>query len=120
MEHQTRVRAHLALCDFLETCISASHCVACPISWIENDHALEFSLLNVIEDSEEIKAALFPPKGANQSTSKGGGKRKTEFHWQICQLLFEGHTKYGLAFALVDGKKQQSVWGTKIKNHLKM
>jgi len=33
----------------------------------------------------------------NVSRSKGGGKPKTDFHWQLCQILFTDHETYGLA-----------------------
>ncbi|KDQ17168.1 hypothetical protein BOTBODRAFT_90706, partial [Botryobasidium botryosum FD-172 SS1] len=52
------------------------------------NHALTWQLIRIIENTPEIKQGLFPPPGAHVSTSKGGGKAKSDHHWAICELLF--------------------------------
>ena len=82
--------------------------------------------ITAITKDPKIKQALFPSPGSNVSGSKGGGKPKTDYHWQLCQILFGGHKTYGAAFQKVedcaDVKKRAAVrktWGIKIKNRLK-
>ena len=56
--------------------------------------------------------------GGNASTIEGGGKKKTEFHFQLMKTLFENHAKYGDVFTqvLTGTTKEQATWGDKIKN----
>ena len=93
-------------------------------SW-NNDVELSESLITIITDDQTIKQALFPSPGSNSSSSKGGGKPKTEFHWMICKLLFTNHSVYSEAFKKVElcnnAKKKAALrrtWGNKIKNRL--
>ncbi|KIM78692.1 hypothetical protein PILCRDRAFT_10917 [Piloderma croceum F 1598] len=65
------------------------------INW--EDVALSEALISAITNDPMIKQALFPSPGSNVSGSKGGGKPKTDFHWQLCQILFTDHETYGLA-----------------------
>jgi len=95
------------------------------LSW-NTDVALSEALITAITDDRKIKQALFPSPGSNVSSSKGGGKPKTEYHWILCQLLFTDHPSYGEAFKKVldcdDGPKKATalrrLWGNKIKNRL--
>jgi hypothetical protein len=65
-----------------------------------------------------IKQGLFPSPGANVSTAKGGGLRKTDHHWALCQELFSQHEKYEQAFNAVTEAKEKAVWCGKVKNRL--
>ena len=87
---------------------------------------LNEALISAITDDPRIKQALFPSLGSNVLGSKGGGKPKTDFHWQLCQILFTNHDTYGVALRKVeectDQKKAAALkrtWGIKIKNRLK-
>jgi len=60
------------------------------------------ALITAITNDPKIKQALFPSPGSNVSGSKGGGKPKTDYHWQLCQILFGGHKTYGAAFQKVE------------------
>ena len=93
-------------------------------SW--KDVEMSEALISAITDDPKIKQALFPSPGSNVSGSKGGGKPKTDFHWQLCQILFTNHDTYGAALQKVeectDQKKAVALkrtWGIKIKNRLK-
>ncbi|KIM82048.1 hypothetical protein PILCRDRAFT_8279 [Piloderma croceum F 1598] len=94
------------------------------IDW--KDVALSEALISAITNDPMIKQALFPSPGSNVSGSKGGGKPKTDFHWQLCQILFTNHETYGLALCKAEEctivKKRAAwkrTWGIKIKNRLK-
>jgi len=93
-------------------------------SW--KDVALSEALISVITNNLMIKQALFPSPGSNVSGSKGGGKPKMDFHWQLCQILFTDHETYRLALCKAEEctivKKRAAwkrTWGIKIKNCLK-
>jgi hypothetical protein len=93
-------------------------------SW--KDVELSEALISAITNDQKIKQALFPSPGSNVSGSKGGGKPKTDFHWQLCQILFAAHDTYGPALQRVEectnAKKHAAskrTWGIKIKNRLK-
>jgi hypothetical protein len=93
-------------------------------SW--KDVELSEALISAITNDQKIKQALYPFPGSNVSGSKGGGKPKTDFHWQLCQILFGVHDIYGPALQKVeectDVKKCAALkrtWGIKIKNRLK-
>jgi len=93
-------------------------------SW--KDVALSEALISVITNDSMIKQALFPSPGLNVSGSKGGGKPKMDFHWQLCQILFTDHETYGQALHKAEEctvvKKcvaLKRTWGIKIKNRLK-
>jgi hypothetical protein len=93
-------------------------------SW--KDVELSQALIAAITDDTKIKQALFPSPGSNVSGSKGGGKPKTDYHWELCQILFTDHDTYGSALCKVEectnAKKCAALkrtWGIKIKNRLK-
>jgi hypothetical protein len=93
-------------------------------SW--KDVELSQALITAITDDTKIKQALFPSPGSNVSGSKGGGKPKTDYHWELCQILFTDHDTYGSALRKVEEctnvKKCAALkrtWGIKIKNRLK-
>ncbi|KAF8219769.1 hypothetical protein L208DRAFT_1546306, partial [Tricholoma matsutake] len=86
-------------------------------SWKDED--LDFLLIGVIEEDEEIKQGLFPLPGANKSLAKGGSKPKMEYQWELARKIFEEHEKYKDVFALAKTSSEKGVWGHKIKNQLK-
>jgi len=51
---------------------------------------------------------------------KGGGLRKTDHHWAICQEIFSKHEKYEEAFNMIADAKVKVVWCGKVKNRLAM
>ncbi|KAF6764506.1 hypothetical protein DFP72DRAFT_1059482 [Ephemerocybe angulata] len=96
----------------------------CEIGW-GDDHKLSQLILNAFTTDTKIKQGLYPPPGANPSGSKGGGKKKADWYWEIAKLVFTNHAVYGDAFApalsitpLTVRAKVQKIWGTKIKNRL--
>jgi hypothetical protein len=64
-------------------------------SWKED--ALSEKLLAAITDDPRIKQGLYPSPGANVSSSKGGGQKKTTWQWQLALLVFSDHPKYSAA-----------------------
>lgn len=93
-------------------------------SW--KDVELSKALISAITNDQKIKQALYLSPGSNVSGSKGGGKPKTDFHWQLCQILFRVHDMYGPALQKVeectDVKKHVALkrtWGIKIKTDSK-
>jgi len=78
-------------------------------------------LLSEVEDNCEIRQGLYPGTGANASTANGGGKPKTEFHWQLATHLFANHEEYGTLFEdaqRASTKKAREPWTLKVKNQL--
>lgn len=88
-------------------------------SWQADNHHDTDTLLTALTDNPEIQQALYPDVGANVSTSRGGGKPKTDHQWELCVCVFKNHPKYGAAFALAKTKAQRTTWTNKIKNHLR-
>jgi hypothetical protein len=89
-------------------------------SWKEE--GLSERLLAAITDDPRIKQGLFPSPGANVSSSKGGGQKKTTWQWQLALHVFSDHPKYSAAIksASCEGaSKLQGVWSDKIRNRLK-
>lgn len=89
-----------------------------PSSW-DGDEDLTDELLSQIGDDPTIREGLFPGCGSTPSTADGGGKKKTEFHAMLADLLFHDHLVYGAAYASAVTAKEKAVWATKIKNRLK-
>jgi hypothetical protein len=54
------------------------------------------------------------------STSKGGGKPKTDHHYTVALAIFGKHEAYRDAFKLATGPKEKAVWGKKVKNRIQM
>lgn len=88
-------------------------------SWQAENHHDTDTLLTAITDNPEIQQALYPDAGANVSTSRGGGKPKTDYQWELCVCVFTNHPKYSASFALAKTKGQRMTWTNKIKNHLR-
>ncbi|KIM92142.1 hypothetical protein PILCRDRAFT_249 [Piloderma croceum F 1598] len=94
------------------------------IDW--KDVVLSEALISAITNNLMIKQALLPSPGSNILGLKGGGKPKTDFHWQLSQILFTDHETYGPALCKAEEctivKKcvaWKRSWGIKIKNCLK-
>ncbi|KAH7903792.1 hypothetical protein BJ138DRAFT_1107379 [Hygrophoropsis aurantiaca] len=51
--------------------------------------------------------------------SFGGGKTKTEFHYLLAKILFEGHEVYSPGFKMAITPKQKAAWDRKIKCRLR-
>ena len=85
---------------------------------------LSEQLINAISEDPDIKQGLFPAPGGNVSSSKGGGQKKTAWHWKLAEILFSDHAIYSSAFEKAasdkgkDKTKSQAIWGDKIKNRL--
>jgi hypothetical protein len=79
---------------------------------------LTWSLIAAITDDAAIKQGLFPSPGANVSTSKGGGKPKTDHQYALAVTLFSEHPKYSEVFTLATTSKEKVVWAKRIKNRL--
>ena len=87
-------------------------------SW--RDLSLTWALISAITDDPIIKQGLFPSPGAHVSTSKGGGKPKTNHHYVVALVIFSEHSIYHDMFNLMMGPKEKAVWGKKIKNQIQM
>jgi hypothetical protein len=85
-------------------------------SW--RDSSLTWALISAITDDPIIKQGLFPSPGANVSTSKGGGKPKTDHHYAVALAIFGEHEAHRDAFRLATGPKEKAIWGKKIKNRI--
>ncbi|KAG1901710.1 uncharacterized protein F5891DRAFT_950210, partial [Suillus fuscotomentosus] len=57
-------------------------------------------LISAVTSDDTIQKGLYPEPGANASIKNGGGAKKTEHHWALCIVLFDGHKEYGSAFEL--------------------
>ncbi|KAF8056604.1 hypothetical protein FPV67DRAFT_1714403 [Lyophyllum atratum] len=99
---------------------------ASKLDWTEK--GLTEKLIASITDDKDIKQGLFPSPGAHASTTHGGGRSKTDWHWDLAVLVFEAHAKYGPSIqAVVDAQKTnpktasklRNAWAEKIKNRLK-
>ncbi|KAG2133031.1 hypothetical protein DEU56DRAFT_757250 [Suillus clintonianus] len=55
----------------------------------------------------DVVPRLYPEPGANASTKNGGGAKKTEHHWALCKVLFDGHAEYGSAFEIALGNLKE-------------
>ncbi|GLB44053.1 hypothetical protein LshimejAT787_1502370 [Lyophyllum shimeji] len=95
-------------------------------SWTES--GLTEKLIASITDDKDIKQGLYPSPGAHASTAYGGGKSKTDWHWDVAVLVFESHPKYGPSIKpALDAQKNdpkmasklRNSWAKKIKNRLK-
>jgi hypothetical protein len=85
-------------------------------SWSDVD--LTWALITAITDNDGIRQGLFPGRGGNASTAKGGRKKKIDHQFDLAKALFADHDKYREAFATAQDSKQRTVWATKIKNRL--
>ncbi|KAJ8508237.1 hypothetical protein ONZ45_g9461 [Pleurotus djamor] len=88
------------------------------VDWGDKD--LTWALLNAIESNPKIRQGLFPAPGANKSHSEGGGKRKTEWHWELADTIFADHPNYKEQWTkvLTGRPALQRAWALKIKNRL--
>jgi hypothetical protein len=96
--------------------LSREHLPITRHSWKDAD--LTWSLISAITDDPAIKQGLFPSPGANVSTSKGGGKPKTDHQFALAAALFSEHSKYCEVFKLATSSKKKAVWAKRIKNRL--
>jgi hypothetical protein len=92
------------------------HFVTDITSW--SDASLTWELITAITNDSRIKQGLFPGRGGNVSTAKGGGKKKIDHQYELAKALFSKHERYGDAFKLPHDSKQKILWATKIKNRI--
>jgi hypothetical protein len=86
------------------------------MSWSDVD--LTWELITAITDNDTIKQGLFPGRGGNVSTAKGGGKKKIDHQYKLAKALFSDHEKYRDAFSLAKDAKEKNQWAMRIKNRL--
>ncbi|KAH9984742.1 hypothetical protein BJV74DRAFT_797146 [Russula compacta] len=86
------------------------------IDWKDAD--LTWLVISASTDDATIKQGLFPSPGANVSTSKGGGKPKTDHQFALAVALFSEHPKYCEVFKWATSSKEKTVWAKWIKNCL--
>ncbi|KAI0737004.1 hypothetical protein BC629DRAFT_1250593, partial [Irpex lacteus] len=69
------------------------------------DPSLTDKLISSIYDDVQIKRGLYSSVGGNASSSQGGGKTKSEHHWQLAQVVFGDLPDYkkSIATAKTDG-----------------
>jgi hypothetical protein len=77
-------------------------------------HELTWALYNAIIENEDVKQGLYPPCGANASTQKQGGVKKSDHHFIVAEEVFTGHPIYGKAFEEPFAKDHRVVWSWKI------
>ncbi|KAJ7194116.1 hypothetical protein GGX14DRAFT_527599 [Mycena pura] len=80
------------------------------------DFDLTWTLINAIEEDDEIQDGLFPGVGAIKHT---GGQPKTHFYALLAKICFAKHLKYTEAYAKAILPKQLEAWRDKIKNRVK-
>ncbi|KAJ7722964.1 hypothetical protein B0H16DRAFT_1895976 [Mycena metata] len=86
------------------------------IDWKDEDGIkLTWQLITAIEGADETRASLFPPVGANKIS---GGRKKSEYQFDLAKKLFAEHPKYKDAFATIATAKDKKFWYSKIKNRL--
>ncbi|KAJ7838390.1 hypothetical protein B0H14DRAFT_3700178 [Mycena olivaceomarginata] len=86
------------------------------IDWKDEEGIkLTWKLITAIEEGDEIRASLFPPVGANKLS---GGKKKSEYQYQLAKILFAAHPKFKEAFAQAKTAKEKKPWYLKIKNRI--
>ena len=95
-----------------------AYCANIHISW--RDPSLTWAFIAAITNDPLIKQGLFPSPGTNVSTSKGGGKPKTDHHYMVTVAIFGEHDVYKDTFKLAKGPKEKAVWGKKVKNCIQM
>ncbi|KAJ7099758.1 hypothetical protein C8R44DRAFT_888450 [Mycena epipterygia] len=69
-------------------------------------------------EHKHIKQSLYPPCGPNASTTKGGGKTKSNAQRDLSVLLLGKDAKYKDALAKCKAPKKQLAYANKIKNRL--
>ena len=69
-----------------------AYCANIHISW--RDPSLTWAFIAAITNDPLIKQGLFPSPGTNVSTSKGGGKPKTNHHYMVTVAIFGEHNVY--------------------------
>ena len=87
-------------------------------SW---NNGLSEKLIAAITDDPDIKQGLFPAPGANASTTKGGGKRKSHWQRKLAEILFAEHPEFSAAYAHSQTQKSsklQGIWGERIRNRI--
>ncbi|KAJ7745147.1 hypothetical protein B0H16DRAFT_1856801 [Mycena metata] len=86
------------------------------IDW-KNEEGIQLTwkLITAIEDGDDIRASLFPPVGANKLS---GGKKKSEYQYQLAKVLFAEHPKFKESFAQAKTAKEKKPFYTKIKNRV--
>ncbi|KAL6301144.1 hypothetical protein BKA93DRAFT_752137 [Sparassis latifolia] len=90
-----------------------------PQDGVEWTADLTWELLTAIYEDAVIKRGLFPGPGQNASTTKGGGKKKTDHQYALAKALFSEHPLYSAAFLAAKAPKEMLSWGNKIKNRLR-
>ncbi|KAJ7642545.1 hypothetical protein B0H17DRAFT_1216409 [Mycena rosella] len=73
------------------------------------DSDLTWTLINAIDEDEEIKDGLFP-----------GGQPKTHYYSLLAKICFAKHLKYKEVYAKAILPKQLEAWRDKIKNRIKV
>ena len=76
-------------------------------------------MLEHISHNQDICNGLFLGPGSNPSTQHDGGKPKTEFMWQLLELLFAEDKYVKGLMGSIKNCTQQSIWTNKVKNKLK-
>lgn len=75
-------------------------------------------------EHKQIKQSLYPPCGPNASTTNGGGKPKSNAHWDLFVLLLGDDEKYKASLAAAEAAaavkkpKMKLAYANKIKNRL--
>ncbi|KAL0564352.1 hypothetical protein V5O48_017696 [Marasmius crinis-equi] len=84
------------------------------------------SVVSTILEESSIKQKLYPSPGPNPSTTEGGGAKKSEAHWEICQAIFTEHDIYKDDFRAAleaktakDIKRDRDPWIRAMKSQLR-
>ncbi|KAL0564064.1 hypothetical protein V5O48_017992 [Marasmius crinis-equi] len=87
------------------------------VEW-DSDQNLTWSLLQIIQDSAELREGLYPGGGDGKAQKKNKGVPKSEYHTLTARLLFEKHAHYKVKFSQATSAEQKGKWGLTIKNRL--
>ncbi|PPQ74563.1 hypothetical protein CVT24_004355 [Panaeolus cyanescens] len=93
------------------------------VSWTDNNHALTFKLLDGMTQYPEMKHGIFPPKGQNASTAKGGGKPKSHWYFLLATHIFAEDPIHKKAFEATQiqgkaGTAAKKEWIRRVKNRV--
>ncbi|KAF8980406.1 hypothetical protein BDQ17DRAFT_1216739, partial [Cyathus striatus] len=73
-------------------------------------------LISKMTTNMKIRNGLFPPPGGHLSATKGGGKKKTDWHWKLAIAMFEKHDVFGKSFKLVlDAQRQERIMALRVE-----
>ncbi|CAK5263855.1 unnamed protein product [Mycena citricolor] len=90
------------------------------IDWKRRPELTQRIIAN-IKEIAVIKNGLFPSRGPNVSTARGGGKKKAAHYFSLAKLVLGVEPEYKKAIEEAEKAKlagERNFWGNKIKNRI--